>query len=197
MIGGREAPGPSASDDFEKRLEDLLLTEGTSALTVGELAARLRCSRRRLYAIAPSKDALLLHVARGAFTRVRDEGRRVVADEHNAAEAVKKFLAVEVDLCARATDAFASDLAATAAGTNLLRQYMEDRTKDLASLIDAGIAAGTFTKCEARHTASAIVLCGREVVRSGQPSESERQATFAAWQQLIVRGLKGIAAGAT
>ena len=37
----------------------LLLAEGFSALTLDELAARLRCSKRTLYALAGSKEQLV------------------------------------------------------------------------------------------------------------------------------------------
>jgi AcrR family transcriptional regulator len=40
-------------------LEKLLLDEGVEKVTVGRLAARLQCSRRTLYEIASSKEALV------------------------------------------------------------------------------------------------------------------------------------------
>ena len=43
-------------------IEAIYLAEGFRGSTVGELAARLRCSRRALYELAPSKEELFLRV---------------------------------------------------------------------------------------------------------------------------------------
>ena len=42
---------------FLDRLSHLFHQEGFRHFTIGELAARLHCSRRRLYAVAESKEA--------------------------------------------------------------------------------------------------------------------------------------------
>ena len=55
-------------------LVELLLAEGFAHLTLDDLAARLRCSKRTLYALAGSKEQLVraavVHFFRGATARV-------------------------------------------------------------------------------------------------------------------------------
>ena len=45
-------------DEFFDALTNLLLAEGIKSLTVGEIASRMRCSRRRLYDIAQTKEEI-------------------------------------------------------------------------------------------------------------------------------------------
>jgi AcrR family transcriptional regulator len=49
---------------FLEELTHLLITTGVSSLTIGEMAQRIRCSRRRLYEIAETKEELFVHVCR-------------------------------------------------------------------------------------------------------------------------------------
>ena len=55
-------------------LEELLLAEGFTALTVDDIAARLHCSKATLYRIASSKEQLVVtvtkHFVRQAAERV-------------------------------------------------------------------------------------------------------------------------------
>ena len=44
------------------QLEEIFFEQGYRRITVGALAARLRCSRATLYALAPSKEELFLRV---------------------------------------------------------------------------------------------------------------------------------------
>ncbi|HBO81229.1 MAG TPA: TetR family transcriptional regulator, partial [Cupriavidus sp.] len=45
---------------FLEELTHLLITTGVSTLTIGEMAQRMRCSRRRLYEIATTKEELFV-----------------------------------------------------------------------------------------------------------------------------------------
>ncbi len=52
---------------FLEELTHLLITTGVSSLTIGEMAQRMRCSRRRLYEIAETKEELFVHVCRNVL----------------------------------------------------------------------------------------------------------------------------------
>src|ERR1700750_1215132 len=73
-------------------LVGLLLAEGFSALTLDDLAARLRCSKRTLYALAESKEQLVraavVHFFRGATERVE----AAVSGVSGAAPKVQAYL---------------------------------------------------------------------------------------------------------
>ena len=107
----------------------LLLAEGFSALTLDELAARLRCSKRTLYALAGSKEQLVraavVHFFRGATERVE----AAVADVSGAAAKVAAYLHAVATELAPASPEFLADVG------GWLRQgrikYREDITDGL------------------------------------------------------------------
>ena len=66
--------GAARHSELLDALVDLLLAEGFAHLTLDELAGRLRCSKRTLYALAGSKEqlvrAVVVHFFERATTRV-------------------------------------------------------------------------------------------------------------------------------
>ena len=54
-------------------LVDLFLVEGFARLTLDEVAARLGCSKRTLYALADSKEQLAVRAVRFFFKRSTDQ----------------------------------------------------------------------------------------------------------------------------
>lgn len=66
----------------------LFLDEGFAGLGVGDIAARLRCSRSTLYAIAPSKEQLIATTVRAFF---RDATERVEGRLEREVDPVKRI----------------------------------------------------------------------------------------------------------
>ena len=63
---------------FHAELTNLFLSEGMRALTVGSIAARLRCSRRRLYELAQTKEELFCQVTQRHFDTALAAGDAVL-----------------------------------------------------------------------------------------------------------------------
>ena len=89
-IGEQVGEGSPPSRAYSEReghllegLEEIFLQEGFRRVAVGELAARLHCSRATLYALAPSKERLFLLVLERLLARIRGMGR--AADRARAA----------------------------------------------------------------------------------------------------------------
>ena len=57
-------------EEILDELEAIFLAEGFRGLTVGTLAARLRCSRSTLYALAATKEELYLRVSDRILRRI-------------------------------------------------------------------------------------------------------------------------------
>jgi AcrR family transcriptional regulator len=86
--------------------------EGFADLTMVTLAGRLQCSLRTLYAIASTRDELMLIGVERFLWRIGRSARSVITDEMTALEALRAYLqSVTVSLGA-ASDAFSRDLAA-------------------------------------------------------------------------------------
>ena len=63
-------------------LSRIIVKEGFEELTVAVLADRLRCSRRTLYTLAPSRDALVVGVVTELFDGWMERARAAVEQTH-------------------------------------------------------------------------------------------------------------------
>src|SRR5262249_49793052 len=131
--------------------------EGISRLTVGEIAARLHCSRRRLYELASTKEELLLVAAREMFDEVLRRGDLAAAEQADAADAVVAYLQVGVMASAHLSPPFQADLEATAEGRAVYDTYQDARRAGLQALIDEGVASGRLAPHNAAVVAEAVL----------------------------------------
>src|SRR5262249_48890078 len=137
-----DAAGRRSADTFMQQLVALVIDEGISRLTVGEIAARLQCSRRRLYELASTKEELLLVAAGAMFDDVLRRPDLAAAARADGADALVAPLGVGVGAPARLSTALQADLEATAEGRAVFDAYQEARRAGLQALIDAGVARG-------------------------------------------------------
>ncbi len=186
----------SSNEQFMQELTNLMLREGISRLTVGEIAARLRCSRRRLYTIAPSKEGLFLKVASEMFRAVRAEGWAAAARESTSAAKFAVYLGSGIPMVHRTTDAFYRDMDTLPAGRLLFDRHQRERIAGLEKLIEEGIQRGEFARFHSRVVAETLLSAAR---RMREPSFSaEAGATyeeaFSELSRLILNGLRRQAA---
>src|SRR5690349_2511610 len=86
--------GPNSGDLTDRgrelldKIEQLIMDEGFASLTVGDLAAKLQCSRSTLYGLAPTKDELVLVVV---DRRLRRIGQMKQARLHELDDPVDKL----------------------------------------------------------------------------------------------------------
>lgn len=181
----------STHEQFMQDLTDLMLREGVSRLTVAEIAARLRCSRRRLYDIAPSKEGLFLKVAGEMFRSVREQGWALAEREHTSAAKFTVFLGAGITVVHRTTDAFYRDMDALPAGRALFDRHQRERIGGLERLIEEGIRSGEFAPFHSRVVAETLLSAAR---RMREPDFSARtgatfEAAFSELSRLILNGL--------
>jgi AcrR family transcriptional regulator len=92
-------------------LEALFLAEGFAVFTLDDIAARLRCSKSTLYALAPSKEQLAVKVVtqffRGAAERIEER----IAGIDDAPKLIGEYLAGVAEHLNRASPEFMRDLA--------------------------------------------------------------------------------------
>lgn len=131
-------------EEFAQQLSDLVKREGISGLSVAQIAARLRCSRRRLYALAPTKEGLLYRVAREHFDRMLRHGYELAEQEQDAARAIVAYLRVGVTWTRTLSQAFLRDLEASAEGRAIFDDFQQARAERGQLIIEAGIRNGDF-----------------------------------------------------
>lgn len=130
--------------EFLAELADLIKREGVSSLSVGEIAARLRCSRRRLYAVADTKEGLLLEVARVQFQESLAAGFEASAAEDDPARSLVAYLNSGIRSAETLGSAFLDDLQQSEEGRAMFDEYQLARSKGSREILEAGVRCGEF-----------------------------------------------------
>lgn len=133
--------------------------DGFADLTMASLAGRLNCSLRTLYALAPSRDELVLTVVDRNLWRVGRGARDAVRPDMSALEALRSYLEAATFAVSSITEGFARDLAAVPAAQRLNDghdQYIFNVTRTLLELaVERGEVSG-----DVDTAAVALVLAG-------------------------------------
>ena len=137
-----ERLGPRHREILDQ-LEAVFLSDGFSSITVAQLAASVGCSRRTLYELAPSKDALVLIVLDRFLHRVGRTALNTVDPGQPIAEQLRSYINGALEL-QRLTAAFADDLADDPAARRLLDRHFRYVMSVSESLIERSISAGEF-----------------------------------------------------
>jgi len=145
------APRPLISRAAEQRLgerhgevldglERTLLDEGLSGFTVAQLAARMGCSRRTLYELAPSKEQLQLVVLDRLLHRLGRQAVAAVDPASSVVEQLRQYVTSGIDFAFRSTAH--DDLADVPAARRLLDRHHRFASTIIERMINVGIARG-------------------------------------------------------
>jgi AcrR family transcriptional regulator len=137
------APGSTAARVLAA-LEPLFLVEGYRRLAVGELARRLRCSRRTLYELAPTKQGLFALVVDRFLARIRAQGDAEAATADDLATRIERYLAPGIRETKRAAAVFFADVAALPEAKRLLDAHQRRRIAGIRDLVTQGIRQRVF-----------------------------------------------------
>ncbi|MCA0327449.1 MAG: TetR/AcrR family transcriptional regulator [Proteobacteria bacterium] len=134
-------------DEFMDQLTDLLCREGIKNLTIGEMAARLRCSRRRLYEIARTKEEIFCAAVEHYLRRQLREGEALLEQEQDQIAALAAYLDVGVRASAGISLQFVRDLEDSARARACFDAYQQARADKLSEFVDQGVRKGVFVDC--------------------------------------------------
>ena len=163
MVGGPPTPpmdSPRAAELLE-RLEDIFLQEGFRRVRIGELAARLHCSRRTLYTLAPSKEELFLRVLDLVLRRIDRAGRAAVKKELDPRRQVTAFIEPGSAELREATPTFFADIASLPAAKQRLEVHQASRRDQLGDIVRAGLHTGEFRNLDADLVAEVMMVAYR------------------------------------
>lgn len=154
-----------AAEDEEllDRLETIFLSEGYRNVTFRSLSAELGCSNRRLYAVAPSKEALFLAVMNRFFSKMKKDGWEKARSEKPLAERMRDYLRVGIVAAERTSPAFNEDIESLDSGRVLFDEFQSDRINGLKELIDEGIEAGEFEGFHSYFVAEVMIQAAKRV----------------------------------
>ena len=143
------------------KLEEIFLTEGYVALTMADIARRVRCSKRTLYELAPNRRALFLMVVRRWMARIREIGDAAAASIDDPGTRLSAYLRPAVTETGAASETFLADLLALPEARVELEAHQSARVKGLRAIIEEGVASGHFRPCSP-HLVAELCLAGFE-----------------------------------
>ncbi|WP_240311815.1 TetR/AcrR family transcriptional regulator [Nocardioides houyundeii] len=155
--------------DLLARLVELMTAEGFAEFTLDDLAARLRCSKTTLYALAASKAELEVEVVREYFREAVPAVEARVAATEDPAERVTAYLLAVADYLRPVSREFLEDLLATRATAELYQRNTAAAAARIRELVAEGIEAGAFRSVNAAFVAE-MVAATMAAIQGGEMS---------------------------
>jgi AcrR family transcriptional regulator len=180
-ISGRTA-------DLRDALIGIVLAEGFADLQMSDLAARLSCSKSTLYAIAPSKEQLIVSIVRTFFRRATERVDAAVDPASPARDRIHAYLTAVATELAPASPRFFADLDGFAPAGDIYRQNTQiaaDRVQELVVEAAPGIDAAFL---------GAVARLVMESIHRGDVSRATNLDDSAAYRSLaglILAGVSG------
>jgi len=178
-------------DAVLEQLIELFLAEGFSGFGIAELAARLRCSKSTLYAVAPSKEQIIVAVVRAWFRRATERIEQRLADS-SGADRIAAYLEAISDELSPAAPVFFADLDGFAPGREIYRQNTRIAATRVQQLVREAHAGGR----PGVDAAFVGVVAGQvmESIQRGELAASigmDDSTAYRALADLIVAGIAG------
>jgi len=197
-----ERPRPVLDRDRERQLTDRqrelldhlgrMFDEGFADLTMAELASRLNCSLRTLYALASSRDELVLIVVDRNLWRVGRSAQSAIDPDMPPLDAVRRYLAAAHVAVMNTTEPFARDLAAVPAAQRLQEAHQDYLLAVTKGLLDAAAGRGDIAPIDTAAVARALSRLGADFAKPevlGTIQSSPKDAADAV-VDLVLRGLE-------
>ncbi len=125
-------------------LADIIFDDGFARLNVSTMAARLGCSKRTIYELAPTKNELVLQVIAHFFATVRSEAEVASGNSTDPADQMFEYLQVGVRAAQRMSPVMIADIDQWEPARTLWQTHIRLRVEGLRKLIERGIEAGVF-----------------------------------------------------
>ena len=178
--------------DLLSRLQNLVLDEGFAHLLLDDVAARLRCSKTTLYALARSKEQLVTLVVTRFFKSATEHVEAALA----AADAGPARLVAYLDAIARvlqpASRQFITDVGAFAPTRVIYQDNARAAARRVHQVVQEGMDAGAFAREVDPTFVASLVGLTIEAVQRGEVAERSGLAdadAFASLSSLVLRAL--------
>ncbi|GAA4555085.1 TetR/AcrR family transcriptional regulator [Pseudonocardia xishanensis] len=180
--------GEARRAELEDGVLALILEEGFAHLTLDDVAARLRCSKRTLYTLARSREQLVRAAVVRFFREATTRVEAAVTDD----TPIRSYLEAVAAVLAVASPAFFDDVASFAPAAEVYERNTRAAARRIGSLIEQGVAQGRFRDVDAAFvadlvTAQMVRIQQREVAAATGLSDSRAYSELAA---LVTTGLR-------
>lgn len=169
-----------------------MFDEGFADLTMAEIAARLNCSLRTLYALAPSRDELVLIVVDRNLWKVGRAARDAIGPDLAPLDALRAYLEGATVAVGGMTEAFSRDLAAVPAAQQLSDDHNEYLFEVARTLLDLATERGDIVGVDTASVARVLAGLGTFLSRPSVISTLRSSPKEAADEvvDLVLRGLR-------
>jgi AcrR family transcriptional regulator len=144
-------------------LVELVLAQGFGHLTVDQVAAELKCSKRTLYALADSKEQLAVLAVRHFFKRSTDQVEAAIARVRAPERRVIRYLEAVAEALTPASRAFRDDLARFRPAAEIYEQNTAAAAQRVRELIDEGTRTGVFRRVPAAFVGEVVTATMRRI----------------------------------
>jgi len=146
-------------------LEGSIHDEGMARATMAEIAARLNCSLRTLYEIAPSKDELMLTVVDRRLHRIGREAMRALESEGSPLHRLRAYLKATNLAVQPATAAFSRVFANVPGAQRLVESHGAYVVAITQAMLDQAVAEGEIPALDTAAMAHVLGGLGSEFSR--------------------------------
>jgi AcrR family transcriptional regulator len=195
-------PRPVLDRERERRLTERqrelldqlghMFDEGFADLTMAEIASRLNCSMRTLYALAPSRDELVLIVIDRNLWRIGRSAQNAIAEDMAPLDALRAYLEAAHEAVAGTTHAFARDLEAVPSAQRLQDDHKDYLLSMCRRLLDLAVERGDIAPVDTAAVARVLGHLGRDFARPdvmptlGTPPKEAADTVV----DIVLRGLR-------
>ena len=186
------SPTPTRRAEILRQLRELFLAEGFVRFSIGDLADRFHCSRSTLYAVAPSKEQLVVAAVRSYFSAAAERIEAKVAGTDDPRQRLATYLAaVAAELEPVSADFFA-DVAAFGPANDVYRENTRFAAQRVQELVADGVKVGALRPVHASFVGAALA----EVMGAIQRGQIQTQTGLSAadaYRELADLILAGVA----
>jgi AcrR family transcriptional regulator len=125
-------------------LEKLFTSEGFRHLTVGDIAARTKCSRRTLYAISSSKEEIVLTVVDRYFNRMGKDAKQRADQVPYIGDKIEAYFSASVDRSGELSQLFLDDIESYLPTKQLYDRHQALAVGALEAMFRQAMEAGTM-----------------------------------------------------
>lgn len=143
---GRQTTGRRTARqvDLLDRLVALMTAQGFARFTLDDLAERLRCSKTTLYALAPTKQQLVVEVVKQYFRSAALSVEARVEEAHGPADRVVAYLTAVAEELQPLSRAFMDDMSAFRPAAEVYEQNTGLAANRIRELVAEGVGSGEF-----------------------------------------------------
>jgi AcrR family transcriptional regulator len=157
--------------------EELFLQEGFLHLSTDELAQRLRCSKRTIYAIAPGREKFFEAVIFQIVTKAEEATIAPMKNAPSVRAAVQDCIQASIEQTKNASWLWLRDVRLFPAGRRAIDKWRANIADELEDLIERGMREGLFRMIDPRVAAEALLT---SVLRMCEPDFSAHSRTTTA-----------------